>query len=394
MLRAVLADPSATAAIALRAVMASGEALPPDLVAQFYAVLPDARLHNLYGPTECAVDVSYWPCPPGTTPLNLVTIGRPVANTRLHVLDAAMRELPIGVAGELHIGGVQVGLGYHNKPELTAERFVPDPFASPEDEAMRTAQGAMRSARLYKTGDLARWRTDGTIEYLGRLDFQVKLRGFRIELGEIEQRIAAIAGVDGALVTMHVDPALGQRLVGYYVAEVDAVTPETVTSTLRRQLPDYMVPSALVRLDAWPLSPNGKIDRRALPAPRSADADDAPADPPRTAVERVLARLVAETLGRERVGVTSDFFAMGGHSLLATRLVTQASKLFRVSLTLRGFFMAPTVAGLAESVTAAVGPDRVDRIATLVEKVQGMTPEERDRLRAEQRSTQRSTGNS
>jgi amino acid adenylation domain-containing protein len=385
MLRVFLADPSATAAIALRAVMASGEALAPDLVAQFYAVLPDARLHNLYGPTECAVDVSYWACPPSTTPLNLVPIGRPVANTRLHVLDAAMREVPIGVAGELHIGGVQVGLGYHDKPALTAERFVPDPF----EGGSRAPSGA----RLYKTGDLARWRTDGTIEYLGRLDFQVKLRGFRIELGEIEQRIAAIEGVDGALVTMHVDPVLGQRLVGYYVARADVVAPDVVATTLRRQLPDYMVPSALVRLDAWPLSPNGKVDRRALPAPALADEGDS-ARAPSTAVERVLCRLLAETLGRERVGVTSDFFAMGGHSLLATRLVTQASKLFRVSLTLRGFFTAPTVAGLAESVTAAVGVDRVERIATLVEKVQGMTPEERERLRAEQRSTQRSTGNS
>ncbi|MEO8564441.1 MAG: amino acid adenylation domain-containing protein, partial [bacterium] len=391
MLRAFLGDEQAGRVTSLRAVMASGEALAPDLVAQFYGVLPDARLHNLYGPTECAVDVSYFACPPSTTTPSVVPIGRPVANTRLYVLDAELRELPIGVAGELHIGGVQVGLGYHGRPDLTAARFVPVPFAPAQS---RTSQPAAGTPRLYKTGDLARWRTDGTIEYLGRLDFQVKLRGFRIELGEIEQRIAACAGVDGSLVTMHTDAVVGPYLVGYYVARDESATPDAITATLRRQLPDYMVPSTLVRLDAWPLSPNGKVDRRALPAPQLARADDDAGDPPATAVERVLCRLVAETLGRERVGVKSDFFAMGGHSLLATKVVTQASRLFRVSLTLRGFFMAPTVAGLADAVTAAVGAERVERIAALVEKVQSMTPEERARLRSEQSSTQRSTGNS
>src|SRR6478735_7233581 len=161
----------------LRAVMASGEALPPDLVAAWYRAVPGAGLHNLYGLTECAVDVSWWACPPSATPPAVVPIGRPIANTRLYVLDARGEPAPIGVPGELYLAGVQVGLGYHNRPELTAERFVPDMYAP---------AGEGSSARMYRTGDLARWRADGTVEYLGRLDFQVKIRGFRIELGEIE----------------------------------------------------------------------------------------------------------------------------------------------------------------------------------------------------------------
>jgi len=229
------------------------------------------------------------------------------------------------------------------------------------------------------------------VEYLGRLDFQVKLRGHRIELGEIEQLVAAIDGVRGALAMLHEDPALGARLVCYYVAPEGTTTPESVTAALRRSLPEIMVPSALIRLDAWPISPNGKVDRRALPAPQSPAGADA-GQPPRTAVERVLARLMAEVLGRQTVGVATDFFALGGHSLLATRVVTQASRLFRISMTLRGFFAAPTVAGLAEAIVTSVGAERAERIATLAEQVQRMTPEERERLRASQARMKQEVG--
>ncbi len=379
MMRAFLATPTAREFSAtLRMVMASGEALTPDLVAQFFEQFPTTPLYNLYGPTECAVEVSWWSCPPSTIPPAIVPIGRPTANTRLHVLDGSLRELPIGVAGELHIGGVQVGLGYHNQPRLTADRFVPDPFGPP-------------GARLYKTGDLARWRTDGVIEYLGRLDFQVKLRGHRIELGEIEQLVAAIDGVRGALAMLYDDPALGPRLVCYYVAPNEKATPESVTTALRLALPEIMVPSALIRLDAWPISPSGKVDRRALPAPQSPALDDA-GPPPRTAVERVLCRLMADVLGRERVGIASDFFALGGHSLLATRVVTQSSRLFRVSMTLRGVFAAPTVTGLAEGIVAAIGAERAERVAALAEQVQRMSPEERERLRTSQARTKQEVG--
>jgi amino acid adenylation domain-containing protein len=394
MLRAFLATPTAREFSAtLRLVMASGEALAPDLVAQYFAQFPTTPLYNLYGPTECAVEVSWWSCPPSTVAPGIVPIGRPTANTRLHVLDASLRELPIGVPGELHIGGVQVGRGYHNRPELTNERFVADPFATGPTPAAPPASAAPPAcdARLYKTGDLARWRADGVIEYLGRLDFQVKLRGHRIELGEIEQLVASIDGVRGALAMLHEDPVLGARLVCYYVASEGTATPESLTTALRRELPEIMVPSAFIRLDAWPISPNGKVDRRALPAPPSPAADDA-GQPPRTAVERVLCRLMAEVLGRETVSVTSDFFALGGHSLLATRVVTQSSRLFRISMTLRGFFAAPTVAGLAEAILAALGAERAERIATLAEQVQRMTPEERERLRAVQAQRKQEVG--
>ena len=205
MLRAFFADPAAARCTTLRDVMASGEVLASDLVAAFYTALPASRLHNLYGPTECAVDVSYWPCPPSTVPLLLVPIGRPVANTQLYVLDAHGRPCPIGVPGELYLAGVQVGLGYHGRPELTAERFVADPFAT--------------GARMYRTGDRARWRADGTMEYLGRLDFQVKVRGFRIELGEIETMLAQHALVHDAAVMAHVDESGGARLIAYVVAD-------------------------------------------------------------------------------------------------------------------------------------------------------------------------------
>jgi hypothetical protein len=175
------------------------------------------------------------------------------------------------------------------------------------------------------------------------------------------------------------------------VAPEGTATPESLTTALRRELPEIMVPSAFIRLDAWPISPNGKVDRRALPAPPSPAADDA-GQPPRTAVERVLCRLMGEVLGRETVGVESDFFALGGHSLLATRVVTQSSRLFRISMTLRGFFAAPTVAGLAEAIVASLGAERAERIATLAEQVQRMTPEERERLRAVQAQRKQEVG--
>lgn len=207
MLRAFLSDPTSAQCTTLRDVMASGEALSPDLVGAFYETLPHARLHNLYGPTECAVDVSYWPCPVTTTPPAVVPIGRPVANTQLYVLDAHLQPCPIGVPGELYLAGVQVGLGYHNRAELTTERYVPDAFSSDSN------------ARMYRTGDRARWRADGTVEYLGRLDFQVKVRGFRIELGEIETTLTQHPLVHDAATMAHSDESGGVRLVAYVVAD-------------------------------------------------------------------------------------------------------------------------------------------------------------------------------
>ncbi|MBV9110545.1 MAG: amino acid adenylation domain-containing protein, partial [Gemmatimonadetes bacterium] len=236
----------------LRHVVCSGEALPPALVARFHERFAGpVVLTNLYGPTEAAVDVSCWTCPRDGAG-DVVPIGRPVWNTALYVLDAGLKPVPVGTPGELYIGGVQVARGYQGRAAMTAERFVPDPFS------------AERGARLYRTGDRARWRTDGAIEYLGRLDFQVKVRGFRIELGEIEAALRQASGVRDCTVIAREDRTGDPRLVAYVVGDAEA---EALRDRLRRTLPEYMVPSAFVSMDALPLTPNGKLDRKALPAP-------------------------------------------------------------------------------------------------------------------------------
>jgi amino acid adenylation domain-containing protein len=315
-------------------VVCSGEALPPALVRRFHERFPaPVQLHNLYGPTEAAVDVSYWPCARDGA-AGVVPIGRPVWNTALYVLDAALRPVPVGTPGELYIGGVQVARGYLNRPELTAERFVSDPFS---------AEGG---ARLYRTGDRARWRADGAIEYLGRLDFQVKVRGFRIELGEIEAALRQAPGTTDCAVVAREDETGDRRLVAYVVGKAEA---EALRAHVRRSLPEYMVPSAFVFLDALPLSPNGKLDRRSLPAPELASAEERYVAP-RTPVEEVLAGIWAEVLRLERVGVNDNFFELGGHSLLATRVASRVRELLGVELPLRALFEGPTVAELAQGV--------------------------------------------
>ncbi|HEX2081440.1 MAG TPA: amino acid adenylation domain-containing protein, partial [Longimicrobium sp.] len=296
------ADPARCAT--LRRVICSGEALPPAAVARFHARFPSTvSLYNLYGPTEAAVDVSHWPCARGESAA-VVPIGRPVWNTRLYVLDAGLHPSPVGVPGELYIGGVQVARGYQDRPGLTAERFVPDPFASSP------------GARLYRTGDLARWRGDGALEYLGRLDNQVKVRGFRIELGEIEAVLRRHPSVRDCAVVALADAA-GGRLAAYVAGGADEAA---LREHLRRTLPEYMVPSAFVALERFPLTPSGKLDRKALPAPDLASAEEKYVAP-RAPVEEVLAEIWAEVLRLERVGVHDSFFDLGGHSLLIMRLL-------------------------------------------------------------------------
>ncbi|MGY3450250.1 amino acid adenylation domain-containing protein [Bradyrhizobium sp. USDA 4353] len=315
----------------LRDVMCSGEALPVETQNRFLSAL-SCRLHNLYGPTEAAVDVSFWPCrfEPGASQ---VPIGQPISNIQLYVLDAQLEPVPIGVAGELYIGGVGLARGYLHRPGLTAERFVPSPFA--------------RGERLYRTGDLARWRADGVLDYLGRLDHQVKLRGFRIELGEIEAALLAQTGVAQAAVVLREDGG-AKRLVGYVVAQPDAaINIDTLRQQLQRTLPDYMVPSAIVPLAALPLTPNGKLDRNALPAPEwqgSAETMVAP----RTATEATLAAIWRDVLKREQVGVTDNFFALGGDSLSATRAIARTQKELKLNVPLKAMFEAQTLAALAE----------------------------------------------
>ncbi|MGJ4946753.1 non-ribosomal peptide synthetase, partial [Bradyrhizobium sp. HKCCYLS1011] len=318
----------------LKTLLVGGEACAAELLRPW---LPGRQVFNAYGPTEASVCTTMFRCDGNGRP----PIGRPLPNTRTYVLDQQLQPVPVGVAGELHIGGAGLARGYLLRPGLTAERFVPNPFAAGE--------------RLYRTGDLVRWRTDGALEFLGRLDMQVKLRGFRIELGEIEAALSAQDGVAQAAAMIREDDG-GKRLVAYVV-----VHPETSIdiSELRRHLqttlPDHMVPSAIVRLDHLPLSPNGKLDRNALPAPdRNREADD---QPPRNPVEAVLAGLFAEVLGLDRVGINDNFFELGGHSLLAMQLIGQMRVALGVELPVRVIFMGPTVAEIAVHVEEALVGD-------------------------------------
>ncbi|CAJ6420077.1 syringomycin synthetase [Burkholderia pseudomallei] len=353
MLQAFLEDEGAARGCgSVKRVMCSGEALPPSLVKRFYRCLPDARLHNLYGPTEAAVDVTAWACDAEEGGAS-VPIGRPIANTRIYVLDGYGQPVPRGVAGELYIGGVQVARGYLNRPELTRERFVDDPFVA--------------GGRLYKTGDLARWRTDGSLEYLGRNDFQVKIRGFRIELGEIEAQLARVAGVREAVVLAReaapdtkrhaasnensASNSGEKRLVAYYTGDADATA---LRAQAAQHLPSYMVPSAYVRLDVWPLTPNGKLDRHALPAP----ADDAYAraeyEAPQGAKEEALAAIWKDLLPVERISRHDNFFELGGHSLLAITLIEHMRRA-NLHADVTTLFTAPTLADLAVRVGASRG---------------------------------------
>ena len=312
MLTVFLAEDGIEACRALRLVVCSGEELPVATAQRLTARLPGCELHNLYGPTEAAIDVSSWHCrPAGLAGRNTVPIGAPIQNLRLYVLDRHGDPAPVGVPGELHIGGVGVARGYHRRPALTAEKFVPDPY------------GGEPGGRLYRTGDLARWRPDGTVEFLGRIDSQVKLRGLRIELGEIETTLLAQPGVAQAAVVVREDTPGDQRLAGYLVAAAGTeLDPGALRTALKTTLPDHMVPAALVPLDALPLTPNGKLDRKALPAP-VAQRGAAVLAPPSTDTERMLVAIWQDVLAVPEVGVDDDFFDLGGHSMLATQTVAR-----------------------------------------------------------------------
>ncbi|WP_157995691.1 non-ribosomal peptide synthetase [Thermomonospora amylolytica] len=302
-------------------VLVGGEALPAALADTLAEVT--AQAVNVYGPTEATI----WAT---SAELPASGIGRPFWNTRAYVLDAALRPVPPGVPGELYLAGVQLARGYVGRPDLTAERFVADPFGPP-------------GTRMYRTGDLARWTRDGTLEYLGRTDDQVKIRGFRIEPAEIQAVLAAQPGVAQAAVVVREDRPGDRRLVGYLVPGPDGMDQAAVREAAARLLPEYMVPSALVTLDALPRTVNGKLDRAALPAPEVEVSGRAPRD----AREAALCELFAEALGLDEVGVDDDFFALGGHSLLATRLAGRIRAVLGAELTIADVFEAPTVATLA-----------------------------------------------
>ncbi|MFE9657499.1 amino acid adenylation domain-containing protein [Micromonospora sp. NPDC006431] len=319
----------------LRWLLVTGEALPPQLCHRWLARFPQIPLLNAYGPTECSDDVTHAViATPADADADRVPIGRAIRNTQLYVLDANLQPVPPGVPGELCVGGVGVGFGYLGDPRRTAAVFVADPFTD------------RPGARLYRTGDRVRYRPDGQLEFLGRNDDQVKIRGQRIELGEVEAALRAAAGVTAAAVAVNTDPAGTNRLVGYVVGDTD---PEAVRDHVAARLPDAMVPSVVVRLDALPLSANGKVDRKALPA---VDFGSAGGRAARTPQEELLCGVFADVLGVARVGVDDDFFALGGHSLLATRIVNRIRAVFGVELPIRAVFETPTVAGLAARLLA------------------------------------------
>ncbi|MFN8596433.1 MAG: amino acid adenylation domain-containing protein [Anaerolineae bacterium] len=315
----------------LKVVIAAGEACPRDLV-QRWAIGRD--FFNAYGPTETTVCASMYHCtlddkaaPP---------IGRPIANTCLYVLDANQQPVPIGVPGELHVGGVSVARGYLQRPELTAEKFVRNPFG-----------GRSAGDRLYKTGDLVRYRPDGNLEFLGRIDQQVKVRGFRIELGEIESALRQHPAIRDCAVIAH-----DNRLIAYLVLNADAqVESSDLKSFLKQHLPDYMLPARFIPLAALPLSPSGKVDRKALPLPETLHLErERDYVPPRTETEAKLAAIAAELLGLKRVGATDNFFDLGGHSLLATQFISRVRTTCQIDLPLRTLFEQPTVAELANEI--------------------------------------------
>jgi acyl carrier protein len=270
---------------------------------------------------------------------NLPPIGCPIDNTQIYILDSDLEPVPIGISGELYIGGDSLARGYLNRPELTAEKFIPNPFEK------------STSARLYKTGDLSRYLPDGNIEFFGRIDHQVKIRGFRIELGEIESVLAQAPHVRETVVIAREDVPGDKRLVAYIIPHQQTPTTDELRRFLQDKLPEYMVPSAFVFLEALPLTPNGKVDRRSLPVPdQSRPSQSVKFVAPRTATEEILAEIWSQVLKLERVGIHDNFFELGGHSLLATQVISRLHKNLAVELPLRSLFEAPTVAELGDRI--------------------------------------------
>lgn len=365
---------------ALSTVIAAGEACTPDLVERW---APERDFFNAYGPTETTVCASMYLCDENDT--LPPPIGRPIANTKLYILDEKLFPLPVGVPGELHVSGVSVARGYLRRPEMTAQKFVPDPFSS------------VPGSRLYKTGDLVRYRRDGNIEFLGRIDQQVKVRGFRIELGEVENALNDSPLVREGVVVAREDVPGDTRLVAYVVRnDMDSLGGENgfnvaeVRSSMRNILPEYMVPSIFIVLDELPYTPSGKVDKRALPPP---DTDRPVLESvyvaPRTEIEKFLVRISEELLGIEKVGINDNFFELGGHSLLATQFISRVREDLGVELELRQFFETPTVAELGQAVEDLKSSAKDDRarISELLARINELSDEEVKELLALRKKT-------
>ncbi|WNG56867.1 amino acid adenylation domain-containing protein [Archangium gephyra] len=324
--------------------------------------LKKVALVNVYGPAENTVATTICTVEPEGVVEGLPHIGRPLANVRVYVLDERLAPLPVGVWGELYIGGESLGRGYLDRPALTAERFIPNPFEQ-------------NGARMYRTGDVVRYFPDGNIEFRGRNDFQVKIRGFRIELGEIQSVLDKHAGVRQSVVVVREDVPGNKRLVAYWVAQ-EGQEPEDseLREHLKQKLPAHMVPSAFVKLEKVPLTPNGKVDRKALPAPQGVSASSAEFEPPRNELEVQLAALWCGVLGVPQVGIHDDFFSLGGHSLLATQLISRIRSAFGVELPLRAIFERPTIAALADQLEGALVQSRPSAPSLLPTRREGTLP--------------------
>jgi amino acid adenylation domain-containing protein len=360
----VLALPSFYAAIveaagpaelhSLKTVIVAGEACPGEVAALHRRLLPSAALYNEYGPTEGTVWSSVYRVADGDI-APVLPIGRPIDNVRIYLLDALLQPVPVGVAGELYVGGAGVAQGYLHRPELTAERFVPDPFGGDGE-------------RLYRTGDLARFRGDGDIEFLGRVDQQVKIRGYRIEPGEIEERLRRHPAIKETAVLAKDEPGGNKKLVAYVVAQTAAEVPENAAlrDYLKQTLPDYMVPTHYVRLEALPYTPNGKCDRRALAAMRDVEQASEAVKLPGNWFEESLAAIWKDILNTETVGVDANLFDMGGHSLAAIQVGSRIQQQFAIELPLDVLFESPTVESLAAAVVelleAQHGKEAIDAL--------------------------------
>ena len=374
----------------VRTVNLAGEPLPTTLVEQIYRQETIQQVFDLYGPTE---DTTYSTCVLRSNQ-GPATIGRPIANTQIYILDSYLKPVPVGVRGELHIGGDGLARGYLNCPELTAERFIPNPFSG------------KAGSRLYKTGDLARYLPDGNIEFLGRVDHQVKIRGFRIELGEIEAVLSQHPAVQEVVVLAREDlgkadgggenpqskiqnlKSAEKLLVAYVVPnQVLSLSITELRSFLKQKLPDYMVPSAFVFLDSLPLTPNSKVDRKSLPAPDQTRPDlEKVFVAPRTPVEETLAGIWSQLLGIEKVGVHDNFFELGGHSLKATQVVSRVRDTLHMELPLRTLFETPTVAEMAVIITQNMGKEAGGKeLARMLSELDTLSDEEARRALTEEK---------
>ncbi|MDQ6606642.1 MAG: amino acid adenylation domain-containing protein [Actinomycetota bacterium] len=348
-----------------------GERAPWDLIARVRKI-SQVPILNHYGPTEATIGCCTFPVGDGPGPFAPATvpIGRPIANSSCYVVDDRLRPVPLGVPGRLFIGGAGIARGYVGQPELTAERFGPDPFAEQPE------------ARMYETGDLARWLPDGTLEFLGRDDEQIKVRGYRVEPAEVEAALRSHPAVSDAVIVTQAGASGDLRLVAY-CATTGAVSPDELRSHLANWLPEFMIPPVIATLDVLPRTPSGKVDRRSLPDPATLTGQAASAHvAPRTPIEEAVAAMWAQTLGLERVGVTEDFFEIGGHSLVATQVVAQVRSGLAVDLPLHSLFTCPTVESLAAEIMRMMGESEQDETAELLAELEGLSDEDAERLLA------------